>query len=136
MQEQLFEDDKEQIKANALLSIMHHTIDINTKRDISLAIIKNVNLCILCILTIYFSANPAIIFSNGTATGILRILLLLIIDFVLRCMMDANIKVAINNSKSNMCTCIILYYNLESLLSKKELDEFMDLVSHIALDKA
>ena len=136
---QVFKNDienKEEIKAGALSLITQHAIDINAKKEISLAIIKNINLCVMCVLTVYFLTNPSLLFDNGTKTGILRILLLLFVDFIISCIMRANINIATENSKADMCINIIEYCNLKSLLSADELEDFKYRVSHIALDKS
>ena len=97
---------------------------------------KNINLCILCVLTIYFSTNSDILFSNGIAIGILKVLLLIIIDYCLNCIMNANIRAAAVCTKSSMCMRIITYCNLKALLSAEEFENFKTLVTYIVLDKA
>ena len=139
MQSQFFKtnvEKKEQLKEGALSLITQYTIDIDSKRDIILAIMKNINLCILCVLTIYFSTNSDILFSNGIAIGILKVILLIIIDYCLNCIMNANIRAAAVCTKSSMCIRIITYCNLKALLSAEEFENFKTLVTYIVLDKA
>lgn len=129
------EENKEEIKAGALSLIVQHAISIDATRDMILAIIKNINICIICIVTMYFSLNQSLLFDKDIKTGILRILLMIIIDFTLNAIMKANITLYATRSKATMCARIVMYCNLKSLLTAEEFESFESEVSRIALNK-